>query len=209
MTREKLAESEISAWCQAHPGWSLVGDSLERTYSFEKYRACLAFVDAVGALAETKDHHPEISLEYGRVKVRWTTHDRGGVTPLDRELAELCDATSLSLLESAASEGTPQPPFGVVYKFDVKEGSETTFERAWSSVTQAIRAHLGSLGSRLHRGDGRAYFAYAQWPSREVFEGSGSLGDEVQTARAAMKDACESIVVLSKGACVKDWLLFR
>jgi 4a-hydroxytetrahydrobiopterin dehydratase len=42
--------------------------------------------------AEAKDHHPDIELTYGKVALRWTTHDQGGVTQLDLDLAAACDA---------------------------------------------------------------------------------------------------------------------
>lgn len=61
--------------------------------------------------------------------------------------------------------------FCVVYEFKVKAGQETQFEQSWASFTEAIYRVCGSLGSRLHKtNDPLTYVAYAQWPSRIIFE---------------------------------------
>ena len=69
-------------------GWSEVNGALERTFSFADFRMALAFVNRVGELAESENHHPDIQLGYGRVTLRWWTHTAGGVTERDAELAE-------------------------------------------------------------------------------------------------------------------------
>ena len=68
--------------------WSEVDGALERTFQFENFVAALDFVNRVGALAETENHHPDIALHYNRVTLRWWTHTAGGITDRDRELAE-------------------------------------------------------------------------------------------------------------------------
>jgi 4a-hydroxytetrahydrobiopterin dehydratase len=69
------------------PGWELREGALRRTFQFSSFGEALGFVVRVGALAERHDHHPEWSNVYGRVDLAWTTHDRGGVTWLDVEMA--------------------------------------------------------------------------------------------------------------------------
>ena len=60
--------------------------------------------------------------------------------------------------------------FCVVYNFTIKEGMNAQFEKSWADFTEAIYRERGSLGSRLHRTDDpQAYVAYAQWPSKEIF----------------------------------------
>ncbi len=60
--------------------------------------------------------------------------------------------------------------FCVVYEFQVKDGANAEFESAWADFTEAIYRVSGSLGSRLHTTDNpQIYVAYAQWPTREVF----------------------------------------
>jgi 4a-hydroxytetrahydrobiopterin dehydratase len=69
-------------------GWDEVDDALERTFTFEDFKGALAFVNSVGELAETENHHPDIAIHYNRVTLRWWTHTAGGITDRDRALAE-------------------------------------------------------------------------------------------------------------------------
>ena len=69
-------------------GWSEVDDALERTFTFPNFREALVFVNRVGELAETENHHPDIAIHYNRVTLRWWTHTAGGITDRDKELAE-------------------------------------------------------------------------------------------------------------------------
>ena len=68
-------------------GWAVVDGALERSYRFASFAAALAFVNAVGAAAEQANHHPDIAFGWGRATVRWTTHDAGGITARDIDLA--------------------------------------------------------------------------------------------------------------------------
>ena len=67
--------------------WNEVDGRLEREFRFDDFAAALAFVNRVGALAESENHHPDIAICYRRVTVRWTTHSADGITERDRELA--------------------------------------------------------------------------------------------------------------------------
>jgi 4a-hydroxytetrahydrobiopterin dehydratase len=73
-------------------GWSEVGVALERTFEFPGFVEALAFVNRVGELAESENHHPDIVINYNRVTLRWWTHTAGGITDRDRELAERSSA---------------------------------------------------------------------------------------------------------------------
>ncbi len=59
--------------------WSAVGSRLSRTYTFSNFAEALAFVNSVGALAEEVDHHPLISLTWGRVDLEIWTHSIDGL----------------------------------------------------------------------------------------------------------------------------------
>jgi 4a-hydroxytetrahydrobiopterin dehydratase len=72
--------------------WNEVDDALERTFEFESFRGALAFVNRVGELAESENHHPDIAIHYSKVTLRWWTHTAGGITERDRELAEKSSA---------------------------------------------------------------------------------------------------------------------
>jgi 4a-hydroxytetrahydrobiopterin dehydratase len=67
--------------------WNAVDDALERTFEFRDFREALGFVNRVGELAETENHHPDIAINYSKVTLRWWTHTAGGVTDRDVELA--------------------------------------------------------------------------------------------------------------------------
>jgi len=73
-------------------GWRHVGRAIEKTYGFADFRAALAFVNRVGALAETQNHHPDITIRYSEVTLSLWSHDAGGVTARDVKLAETIEA---------------------------------------------------------------------------------------------------------------------
>ena len=78
---------------QPPPGWTLAdGKALERTYRFKDFDEAIAFLARVAALAEAVDHHPEFTSVWNRVDFRLTTHDAGGVTQRDVDLAQAIDA---------------------------------------------------------------------------------------------------------------------
>jgi 4a-hydroxytetrahydrobiopterin dehydratase len=87
----KLDEPSISAWLSAHDGWERRGDEVVKAYRFAEYAAGVAFAVRVAFAAEKADHHPDMVVGYGKVEVRLSTHDAGGLTRLDLELAEACD----------------------------------------------------------------------------------------------------------------------
>jgi 4a-hydroxytetrahydrobiopterin dehydratase len=75
----------------APESWSEVDGALERTFSFADFAEALAFVNRVGKLAESENHHPDIRIDYSRVTLRWWTHTADGITDRDRELAARTD----------------------------------------------------------------------------------------------------------------------
>jgi 4a-hydroxytetrahydrobiopterin dehydratase len=90
-TPAKLSKVEIDTFVAAQEGWKAEGDALERTYTFDHYGAAIAFAVHVGFAADKREHHPDLQISWGKVAVRWTTHDAGGVTDLDLEMAQLGD----------------------------------------------------------------------------------------------------------------------
>lgn len=72
-------------------GWTPDGDEIARTYEFDDYLEGVAFASEVGELAEEAFHHPEIRIRYGEVEVRFTSHEAGGVTEDDVDLADRCN----------------------------------------------------------------------------------------------------------------------
>jgi 4a-hydroxytetrahydrobiopterin dehydratase len=74
------------------PGWEHVGSEIRRTYRFKDFREALAFVNRVGDLAERAGHHPDIDIRYNAVTLALTTHDAGGLSAKDFDLARMIDA---------------------------------------------------------------------------------------------------------------------
>ncbi len=74
-------------------GWSLSedGNALERSFRFKDFSEAFAFLTRVAMHAEKVDHHPEFTSVWNRVDFRLTTHDTGGVTERDVELAQAID----------------------------------------------------------------------------------------------------------------------
>jgi 4a-hydroxytetrahydrobiopterin dehydratase len=88
----RLDEAAIGAALRGVPGWERAGDEIRRTYRFADFRAALAFVNRVGELAERAAQHPDIDIRYSAVTLALTTHDAGGLSDKDFELARSIDA---------------------------------------------------------------------------------------------------------------------
>ena len=84
---EKLDAAEVRAALDRLEGWSLSGEKLHREFRFRDFVQAFGFMARVALVAESMEHHPEWSNVYGRVTVDLTTHDAGGVTRRDLELA--------------------------------------------------------------------------------------------------------------------------
>jgi 4a-hydroxytetrahydrobiopterin dehydratase len=87
MAAQLLSPEEIRALPAQLPGWSLSNGKLRRAFVFADFSAAFGFMARVALLAETLGHHPEWSNVYNRVVIDLTTHDAGGLSSLDRELA--------------------------------------------------------------------------------------------------------------------------
>lgn len=83
-----LSESEIQAQAQQLPGWMVVGKELHSTRKFKDFVEAIAFVNSLVEPAEAAGHHPDLSISYNKVTISLTTHDAGGLTAKDFELAQ-------------------------------------------------------------------------------------------------------------------------
>ena len=86
-----LSKEELEKFRAAHPEWEVVGKAIQRTYVFKKFLDGIEFVRQVAQVAEKHDHHPDIDIRYTKVTVTLSTHDAGGVTELDVQLASAMD----------------------------------------------------------------------------------------------------------------------
>jgi len=88
----KLEKSAIEAALADLPGWKLAEDglSIKRDYKFGDFNAAFGFMTRVALKADKMDHHPEWFNVYNKVEMTLTTHDAGGVTQKDIDLATFC-----------------------------------------------------------------------------------------------------------------------
>ncbi len=92
MESQKLTEQEIAERLSTlEEGWEVQDDFINKEYEFENFTEALAFVNRVGEIAETADHHPDIFFGYGYAEVAITSHEAGGLTELDFALAAKID----------------------------------------------------------------------------------------------------------------------
>lgn len=92
MARKLLSEEEVASRLLEVPRWSLKGKAIQRTWRFKDFKQALAFINHVGDLAEAANHHPDFWNSWNRVKLSLTTHDSGGLTSRDFNLAKRIDA---------------------------------------------------------------------------------------------------------------------
>ena len=80
---------------QLGEGWAIVAEGrLEKVFTFKDFRGALAFTNAVGGLAEAENHHPDLYLAWGKVRVTLWTHKVNGLTENDSILAAKIDTLS-------------------------------------------------------------------------------------------------------------------
>ncbi len=87
MKRECLNEDELNGRISELKGWKIDGIWLKRRFEYKNFAESLAFVNKVGTIAEDADHHPDIKFGWGYAEIDLTTHDSGGLTVNDFELA--------------------------------------------------------------------------------------------------------------------------
>lgn len=88
----KLTASQIDLELRRIPDWKLnANGEIEKTFTFSGFPQSLMFVTSVGMLAESKNHHPDILIQWNKVKLALTTHDASGLTFKDFELAKLAN----------------------------------------------------------------------------------------------------------------------
>lgn len=92
---EKLNDESVEGWIETRRGWEMEDDALLKTFEFSSFRDSIVFVNRMATLADQRDHHPDIDIRYTKVRVSLSTHDAGGITEKDLEMAEQIDfATS-------------------------------------------------------------------------------------------------------------------
>jgi 4a-hydroxytetrahydrobiopterin dehydratase len=90
----KLADADVRARLAQLPAWRLDGARIVRELKFADFSQAFAFMTRVALLAEKKNHHPDWENVWNRVTIRLSTHDAGGLTARDFELAAAIDAVA-------------------------------------------------------------------------------------------------------------------
>ena len=91
MASPKLGDQQIEAALASLPEWGHSGESIQRTYKFKDFQNSMRFVGRVAEAAEAAQHHPDILIRWNLVTLTLTTHDSGGITAKDFEMAKKCD----------------------------------------------------------------------------------------------------------------------
>lgn len=94
----KLSDLEIRRALGGLPGWTRKGDALSKTYTFARFADGIRFVDTIAAVADGMNHHPDIDIRYTNITFGLSSHDAGGITQRDLDLAQA--------IEKAAFEKT-------------------------------------------------------------------------------------------------------
>ena len=92
MPAQRLNNDDLSALATTLPLWSKQGERLHRDFVFGSFVEAFGFMAQVALLAEARSHHPNWSNVYNRVTIELTTHDLGGLSHLDVDLAAAIDA---------------------------------------------------------------------------------------------------------------------
>ncbi len=73
-------------------GWQLIDGALEKAFGFKNYHETIGFVNALAFIANTEDHHPDLTVSYRKCTVRYNTHDVKGISVSDFFCASKVDA---------------------------------------------------------------------------------------------------------------------
>lgn len=95
MERKKLSDEEIENSLLDLDEWEFEDNNLKKHFEFENFAESLAFVNRVGAIAEKHDHHPDVLFGWGYAEFFITTHDAGGITARDFDLARAIEAIEI------------------------------------------------------------------------------------------------------------------
>ena len=87
----KLSEAEIAARLEDLVDWTRAGDEIHKLFKLASFPGAIGFVTQVAFLAEAANHHPDIDIRWRKVSLALTTHDAGGLTAKDFDLAAQID----------------------------------------------------------------------------------------------------------------------
>ena len=89
---ELLDTAGREAFVAEHPEWTLEGETISRTFAHRDFKEAMGFVTRVALSSEVADHHPDIDIRWNKVTLVLSTHEAGGLTNRDTDLASEIDA---------------------------------------------------------------------------------------------------------------------
>lgn len=97
MPTQKLSDEEITSVLRELTDWTVKEGKLHRTFRFPAFAHAIGFMTIASIEIDKRDHHPEWQNIYNRVTVDLTTHDAGGITRKDSDLARMLDGIAAKL----------------------------------------------------------------------------------------------------------------
>lgn len=90
-TMDVLSKEDLKRLLKKTPEWEIDGKKITRSIEFDGFTEAVDFLNEVAEVAEDEGHHPDVDIRYGKVVLMLTTHDAGGVTEADVEVAKRLD----------------------------------------------------------------------------------------------------------------------
>jgi 4a-hydroxytetrahydrobiopterin dehydratase len=95
-SKKTLSKEELGQLIHELPEWAVEGGQLVRFWAFPDFVHAIAFVNRVAEIAENAGHHPDIDIRYNRVKLALVSHDAGGITARDAQMARELGSTAVA-----------------------------------------------------------------------------------------------------------------
>ena len=86
-----IEKNQLDSFIEKNPSWIIDNKTIKKEFKFENFIEAFGFMSKVALLSEKIDHHPDWQNTYNKVKINLTTHDKGGITNNDINLAESID----------------------------------------------------------------------------------------------------------------------
>ena len=93
---ELLSDEEVAARLESLEGWEREGRFIQRSFRFPRFLKAIEFINRVAELAEEADHHPDLYNVWRTVTLKFTTHDAGGLTERDFNMASQINALDVA-----------------------------------------------------------------------------------------------------------------
>ena len=86
-----IQQNQLDSFIEKNPSWTIDNKAIKKEFKFDNFINAFGFISKVALLSEKMDHHPNWQNTYNKVKIELTTHDKGGITINDINLAEAID----------------------------------------------------------------------------------------------------------------------